>query len=163
MDYDPNTISYEQLLAAFWSGHDATQPPSSVQYRSAIFYTGDQQKRVAIVSKLAEEARQGKTIYTDIEPYTGFYVAEDYHQKFYLRESPDLASELFSIYPNPTDFRDSTASARLNGYLGGYGDPSSLKNNLDSLGLSESGKLALLQIAESGLIPGCPVTISRGQ
>ncbi|MFH0768239.1 MAG: hypothetical protein V1932_01570 [Chloroflexota bacterium] len=64
-----------------------------------------------------------------------------------------------SFYPNPADFRDSTAIAHLNGYVGGYGDMETLKKDLDTFGLSESGKQVLLQIAESGLTPGCPVNL----
>jgi peptide-methionine (S)-S-oxide reductase len=88
-------------------------------------------------------------------------VAEDYHQKYYLKQRPDVVNTLYSIYPNPEDFMDSTAVARLNGYVGGFGDSDTLKKNLDSLGLSESGKQALLKIAHSGLTPGCPVNILR--
>jgi peptide-methionine (S)-S-oxide reductase len=157
VDFDPTIVSYEQLLAAFWSGHNAWYPPYSVQYRSAIFYTTDQQQKLANESKQAEEAKLGKPIYTDIEPYTSFYVAEDYHQKYYLRQNSDLANELYTIYPNPADFRDSTVVARLNGYVGGYGDLDTLKKNLDNFGLSESGKQTLLKIVESGLTLVCPV------
>jgi peptide-methionine (S)-S-oxide reductase len=157
VDFDPGIISYKQLLAAFWAGHDATYPAYSTQYRSAIFYTSEQQKKLANEFKQAEETRLGKPIYTDIEPDTGFYVAEDYHQKYYLRQRPDLVNSLYTIYPSPADFRDSTAAARLNGYVGGYGNPDTLKKSLNSLGLSESGKQALLQITESGLTSGCPV------
>ncbi len=153
MDYDPNIVSYQQLLAAFWSGHDATYTQYSMQYRSAIFYATDEQKELANEYKEAEEARLGKTIYTDIEPYTGLFVAEDYHQKYDLRQKSDLVNELYAIYPDAADFRDSTAVARLNGYAGGYGDQDTLKNNLDNFGLSESGKQTLLKIVESGITP----------
>ena len=159
MDYDPTVISYEQLLLAFWSSHDATSPAYSTQYRSAIFYTSDQQKRLASEAKQAEEAKMGKKINTDIEPYTGFYIAEDYHQKYYLRQTSQVVNDLYTLFPDPADFRDSTAAARLNGYIGGYGDSNTLAKNLDSLGLSESAKRALLQITQSGLAPVCPAII----
>jgi peptide-methionine (S)-S-oxide reductase len=157
MEYDPDIVSYEQLMAAFWAGHDASYSSDSTQYRSAIFYTGEQQQKTAIASKKAEEARLGKKLYTDIEQTTGFYIAEDYHQKYYLRQTPDVVQNIYAIYPDPDDFRDSTAAARLNGYLGAYGNKDALKNSLDSLGLSDSGKRALLQITANGLTPGCPI------
>jgi peptide-methionine (S)-S-oxide reductase len=156
VNFDPTIISYEQLLVAFWNSHDATYPTYSDQYRSAIFYTSDQQQNLANEFKQTNEARIGEKIYTDITPFTGFNVAEDYHQKYYLRERPDIVDTLYVIYPNPSDFRDSTAAARLNGYLGGYGDRETLNNNLDKLGLSESDKKVLAQITESGLSPVCP-------
>jgi peptide-methionine (S)-S-oxide reductase len=161
VEYDPDIISYQQLLAAFWSGHDPYNPPYSTQYRSAIFYTNEQQQKLAKDSKLAEESGSGKQTYTSIEPLTGFYVAEDYHQKYSLRQTPDLADALYAIYPNPIDFRDSTAAARLNGYLGGYGNIDALEKNLDKFGLPESGKQTLLEITKSGLAPGCPVEIQK--
>ncbi len=67
-----------------------------------------------------------------------------------------MANDLYAIYPNPADFRDSAAAAKLNGYVAGYGDSDSLKKNLDSFGLSESGKTAVSQRASYGLFPVCP-------
>ena len=55
------------------------------------------------------------------------------------------------------DFIASTAVARLNGYVGGYGIQEALEENLDSLGLSEAGRIRLLEIAERGLVAGCTV------
>lgn len=157
IDFDTTVVSYEQLLTAFWSGHNATLPTYTAQYRSAIFYTTEQQQKLASEAVRAEEARLGKKIYTDVEPFIEFFVAEDYHQKYYLRQASWLVNDLYSIYPDPAEFRDSTAAARLNGYLGGYGDQDSLKQNLDSLGLSESGKTALLQRTLPFLARLCPV------
>jgi peptide-methionine (S)-S-oxide reductase len=157
VDYDPDIVSYKQLLGAFWHGHDATYPPYSKQYRSAVFYTTDEQRELATEYKQAEETRLGATIYTDIEPYAGFFMAEDYHQKYYLRQFPAIVNDLYDIYPDPADFRDSTAAARLDGYIGGYGETDALKKDLDNLGLSESGKQALLKITASGLHAVCPV------
>lgn len=157
VDYDPAVVSYEQLLAAFFSSHDAAAPPYSIQYRSAIFFANDQQEKLAGEYKEKEETRLGQKLYTAIEPYTGFTIAEDYHQKYYLRQRSDIVKDLLSIYPNQADFRDSAAAARLNGYVGGYGDPDSLNENLDKLGLSPSSQQALLRIGESGLSAVCPV------
>jgi peptide-methionine (S)-S-oxide reductase len=131
----------------------------SIQYRSAIFYTSEQQLELANEYKQSEEARTGETVYTDIEPFTRFYVGEDYHQKYYLKWTPDVAKDLYAIYPDPADFRDSTAAARLNGYVGGFGDEEALQKNLDNLGLSEAGKEALKNAVRSGLKSVCPVTV----
>jgi len=157
VDYDPTMVSYEQLLSAFWNSHDATYPSYSTQYRSAIFYTTDQQNKLASEALQAKEARDGKKIFTDIEPFSGFYIAEDYHQKYTLRQTPAIVNDLYAIYPDPADFRDSTAAAKLNAYVAGYGDPETLKKNLDNLGLSESAKTAVLQRTQYGLFLVCPV------
>jgi peptide-methionine (S)-S-oxide reductase len=156
VEFDPTVVSYEQLLTAFWNSHDASYPSNSTQYRSAIFYTSAQQQQLANEIKQANET-SGEKLYTDIIPFTAFNVAEDYHQKYYLRDREELVDPLYDIYPIPADFRDSTAAARLNGYLGGYGDVDSVRQNLDKLGLTETGKRLLLQIIESGLSPVCPV------
>jgi len=111
---------------------------------------------MADLSKEREEARLGRNIVTEISPFSGFYLAEDYHQKYYLRQYSDLVKEFSAIYPDTGDFISSTAVARVNGYVGGYGTLESLEKELDSLGLSETGKIKLLEIAGRGLKPGCP-------
>jgi peptide-methionine (S)-S-oxide reductase len=162
VDFDPSIITYEQLLTAFWSGHDATAPLYTRQYRSAIFYVNEQQNILAVASQQAREAALERAILTSIESLVGFTPAEDYHQKYYLRQRSDIVDDLYSIYPDPIDFRNSTASARLNGYLGGYGDAASLTNNINNFGLSESSKKALIQATQSGLSPFCPLVLPSG-
>jgi len=90
--YDPSRITYEQLLEVFWMNVDPTQADGQFadhgkQYRTAIFYHDDQQKRLAQASKAALE-RSGKfpkPIVTDIVPAATFYPAEDYHQDYYKK------------------------------------------------------------------------------
>jgi len=124
---------------------------------SIVFYHNDEQRQMANSSKEREEARLGRSIVTEITPFSGFYLAEDYHQKYYLRQQPGLFQELSAIYPDNGDFIDSTAVARVNGYVGSYGTSETLEKDLNSLGLSEAGKTRLLEIADRGLIPGCPL------
>jgi peptide-methionine (S)-S-oxide reductase len=162
VDYDPEIVSYAQLLAVFWNSHDVTSRPYSMQYRSAIFYTTDLQRSQAEEFRNAEEARLGTEVYTSIEQAAVFYVAEDYHQKYYLRLEDKIVNELYAIYPDPAAFRDSTAAARLNGYAGGFGDAETLSQNLEKFGLSSNGRQALLKLTESGLGAVCPVVIPGG-
>ena len=90
--YDPSTISYEQLLEVFWMNIDPTTPDQQFadrgrQYRSAIFYHNEAQKRLAEASKARLE-RSGKfktPIVTAIAPASNFYPAEEYHQDFYKK------------------------------------------------------------------------------
>jgi peptide-methionine (S)-S-oxide reductase len=87
--YDPSRLSYDDLLTVFWENHDPTTlnrqgPDVGVQYRSAIFYHDDEQKKAAEASK---EERNGsgryrKPIVTEITPASTFYEAEDYHQQY---------------------------------------------------------------------------------
>lgn len=88
--FDPDVISFEDILTIFWRTHDPTTlnrqgADVGTQYRSAIFYHDDEQKRIAKKS-LAEIEASGlwpNPIVTEIEPLATFYVAEDYHQNYY--------------------------------------------------------------------------------
>lgn len=89
---DPSKVSYEQLLDYFWRHVDPTDPGGQFvdrgsQYRSAIFYANETQKRFAEKSKqqLAASGKFNKTIVTEILPLGEFYPAEDYHQDYYKK------------------------------------------------------------------------------
>lgn len=88
--YDPNEVSYKELLEVFWRHVDPTDAGGQFvdrgsQYRSFIFYHDEEQKRLAMESKkpLEESGRFDKPIVTEIVPLTRFYRAEDYHQDYY--------------------------------------------------------------------------------
>ena len=95
--FDPKVVRYEDLLKVFWENHDPTQGMRQgndvgTQYRSAIYFEGEAQKRAAEASRAAyqdklREARYG-TITTEVAPLPPFYYAEDYHQQ-YLAKNPD--------------------------------------------------------------------------
>ena len=86
--FDPKKISYEKVLAWFWDLHDPTTlnrqgNDSGTQYRSAIFYHSDEQKKVAEASKAAAKANFKDPIVTEITKAAEFYPAENYHQNYY--------------------------------------------------------------------------------
>ena len=88
--YDPAIISFDELLAAFWTCHDPTQlnrqgNDVGTQYRSVIFYHDDEQKKKAEAYKkqLNDEKAWDNPVVTEISPFTKFYIAEDYHQNYY--------------------------------------------------------------------------------
>ena len=145
IDYDPSKITYEKLLDLFWEDHDPTSRSWSRQYKSAVFYHDEEQKRLASVSRDRRAAQLGKTIHTEVLPYSRFYAAEDYHQKYYLRGNRQISRQFQHHYPQAVDFMNSTAAARVNGYLGGYGSSASLKGEIDRLGLSEAAREELLE------------------
>jgi peptide-methionine (S)-S-oxide reductase len=80
-------------------------------------------------------------------PLEPFYLAEDYHQKYSLRSTPALEGEFRAIYPDLNDFVNSTAVARVNGFLGGYGSWDVLQAEIDSYGLSKQGRLQFRELA----------------
>jgi peptide methionine sulfoxide reductase msrA/msrB len=90
--YDPAKVTYEQLLNVLWRHIDPTDKGGQFadrgpQYRSAIFYHDEQQKRISEVSReaLAQSGRFAKPIVTEILPFRKFYNAEEYHQDYYKK------------------------------------------------------------------------------
>jgi methionine-S-sulfoxide reductase len=90
--FDPQKISYEELLDVFWRNIDPTTPNQQfadrgTQYRTAIFYYDENQKMLAEQSKLelAQSGKFDKPIVTEIAPASKFYPAESYHQFFYQK------------------------------------------------------------------------------
>ena len=92
--YDPQKVSYDQLLDVFWKEIDPTQSDGQFtdigpSYRAAVFYGNEEEKKAAEASKikLAQSGKFKKPIVTEILAAMKFYPAEDYHQKYY-RENP---------------------------------------------------------------------------
>jgi peptide-methionine (S)-S-oxide reductase len=95
--YDPSKISYDELLRAFWEGHDPTQGMRQgndigTQYRSAAYVTSEAQREAALASREAYQRRLDDAGYdeitTEIADSGDFYYAEDYHQQ-YLAKNPN--------------------------------------------------------------------------
>ena len=89
VEYDPAEVSYEELLRVFWENHNPTElnrqgPDTGTQYRSAIFYHTEEQRKAAEESKraLEESGRFRRPVVTVIEPASAFYPAEEYHQQY---------------------------------------------------------------------------------
>ena len=89
VEFDPQQVSYGELLRVFWENHDPTQlnrqgPDVGTQYRSVIFYHTPEQEAEAQASKTAEEqsGKHQRPVVTRIEPAPAFYRAEEYHQQY---------------------------------------------------------------------------------
>ena len=85
--FDPDQVSYEQLVRVFWRSHNPTTlnrqgPDEGRQYRSVIFYHSDEQRDIAERSKAEAQQEWRQPIVTDITPATTFWKAEDYHQQY---------------------------------------------------------------------------------
>lgn len=88
--YDSTRLSFAQLLEVFWRNIDPLAPnrqfcDSGTQYRSAIFYHNEEQRRLAEASKQRLAGRFSQPIVTEIVPLQTFYPAEEYHQDFYKK------------------------------------------------------------------------------
>lgn len=90
IEFNPAIISYEKLLDIFWKCHDPTQlnrqgSDVGTQYRSAILYHTEEQKKIAQQSKEKEQQKHSKKIATEIVKAGVFYKAEEYHQKYLMK------------------------------------------------------------------------------
>ncbi|MBK7093770.1 MAG: peptide-methionine (S)-S-oxide reductase MsrA [Saprospiraceae bacterium] len=108
--FDPEIISFAQILEVFWTTHDPTTlnrqgNDVGTQYRSAIFYNSEEQKRIAEESKsiVATKIWDNKIV-TEIVPLTDFYEAEDYHHD-YFENNPDQGYCRIVIEPKVLKFR----------------------------------------------------------
>lgn len=139
IDYDPTVVTYEDLLSAFFAGHDPLARSFSVQYRSAIFYRTEKEWSAA-ERALGDAQRSLGRVHTSIEPMSRFWLAEDYHQKFRLRGHSHVADELRAMFPDDRAFVDSTTAARLNGWFDGWGDEAQIERDLPLTGLDRSAR-----------------------
>jgi peptide-methionine (S)-S-oxide reductase len=88
VEYNPEEVSYYELLAVFWKIHNPTQknrqgPDFGSQYRSVIFYFNEKQKKEALESKKKEQKRYKEEIVTQVVAAKTFYEAEGYHQRYF--------------------------------------------------------------------------------
>jgi peptide-methionine (S)-S-oxide reductase len=109
--FDPKVVSFEDLLEIFWNTHDPTTlnkqgADEGTQYRSAVFYHNEEQKKVAeAYRKQLEDAHTFKNpIVTEISPLTNYYPAEDYHQNYYAL-NPNQGYCQYVIRPKVEKFR----------------------------------------------------------
>ena len=152
IDFDPDVITYDKLLEVFWASHSPGRESWSTQYMAAVFYHSEEQKKTIEESRARVAENIGGEVKTRVLPFTGFTLAEGYHQKHSLRRSKEIMEEFQAMYPTPEEFVASTAAARVNGYLAGYGACESLQEEIDELGLSaESSKLLLKSMCGSNV------------
>ena len=110
--FDPHVVSYRELLEVFFTIHDPTQlnrqgNDVGTQYRSAIFYHSDDQKRAAeeLVAELGRQKLFGNPIVTEIAPASEFHVAENYHQEYFERVGAQNPYCSYVIEPKVAKFR----------------------------------------------------------
>lgn len=123
VDYDPTRLGYAELLREIWANRRGGRAYNR-QYMEAVFCANAAQEDIARAAGMTAPIITGAR----------FYLAEDYHQKYYLRHDKLLMQELAGY--TPRQLVDSTVAARLNGYVAGRGSPSQLAEDLPRLALS---------------------------
>jgi peptide-methionine (S)-S-oxide reductase len=148
IDYDPTLITFEEMLDVFWDHHN----PMNIndykgrQYNSLLFYRDEQQEAtIQKVLKKRKELGKGEPD-TEIAPYSRFYLAEDRHQKYYLKRFPDAMNKLSMLYPSPPDLINSTLAARLNGLAKGYTNLERIKNEIEQWPASPSDREKMIHL-----------------
>lgn len=125
IEFDPAVTSYKEIIELFWDAHDPTSVTKEemfkhgkmlpkgtpyqgndygTQYRSAIFYTTEEQKKVAEASKVEAQKKWKDPIATEIAPLKKFYPAEDYHQNFQAR-NPEQGYVRAVVTPKTEKFK----------------------------------------------------------
>jgi len=135
-------------LDIFWQSHKPERRPWSNQYKAAVFYHNEEQKRLALMSRDEVEGNLKSEVHTEVVPFTAFYLAEDYHQKYRLQQQGDLFQEFKTMYPNMDDLVNSTAAARVNGYLDGHGNVKEIEAQVGNLGLSPEAANKLVDMVK---------------
>jgi len=114
VSFDPDVLSYEDLLGVFFAIHDPTTPNRQgndvgTQYRSAIFTHSAEQERVAreVIRRLTDEKLFAAPIVTEVTPATDFHVAEEYHQEYFERVGSRNPYCSYVIEPKVAKFRKS--------------------------------------------------------
>ncbi|WP_339103192.1 peptide-methionine (S)-S-oxide reductase [Haloterrigena salinisoli] len=133
LEYDPNELSYDDLLETSWSNHDWASTAPKRQYRSVVLAHDEEQYEAAVRQRTALEDRAGRSAATEVERLDEFTRAEASHQKYELRSTPVVGDELEALYGDA--FVDSTVVARLNGFAAGHGDPAQRDELLAALEL----------------------------
>lgn len=121
--YNPSEISYQELLEVFFATHDPTTlnrqgPDVGKQYRSAIFYYNEAQKRQAeqYIRELEEAGVYPHKIVTTVEPFSKFWIAEEYHQDYY-RRNPDDPYVISVAQPKVHKFEEAFRNKLKKNYL----------------------------------------------
>ncbi len=109
--FDPQAISFKEILQVFFSVHDPTTlnrqgNDIGSSYRSAIFYNSDEQKKIAeeVIREVEAEGVYDDPIVTEVKPFDKFYIAEDYHQE-YFANNPNQPYCAAVVAPKVAKFR----------------------------------------------------------
>ena len=148
MDFDSREISFDCLLEKFFEWHNAFRKPYARQYMSAVLLHNEEQ-RLSWLQALAEREDEKRKILSEVQSFTQFTWAEDYHQKYYLRKNRLLTMELKSRFPSTEDFVNSTAATKANAILAGH--LCLREDELEALGFSAEARSQLLARKKSFL------------
>lgn len=146
IDFDPAVLAYEEVLRHFWENHYPNRDEyKGRQYISLLrFHSMQQQEAIARIKEVME-SQLGEKIETDIAPYRDFTLAEERHQKYYLKRYPRILEQLAPNYSDALGLQNSIFAARLNGFAKGFGNREKLKEEVMDWNISEESRRALVE------------------
>jgi len=131
IDFDPSILAFEDVLRHFWRNHYPNRDQyKGRQYISLLRFRNAQQAAVIASVKKEMEVELGESIETEIAAFTDFTIAEERHQKYYLKRYPRALEQLISLFPDPALLVDSTFAARLNGFVKGFITRDALRDDI---------------------------------
>lgn len=145
IDFDPDILSFEEVLKQFWGNHYPNRDEyKGRQYISLLHYHNRAQAETIERVKKEAEMRLGEAIETEISPYGQFTLAEERHQKYYLKRYPKALEQLAAFYPSPALLVDSVFAARLNGFVKGFGTKEGLRQEIQSWPIDNANRKILV-------------------
>ncbi|GAE37165.1 peptide methionine sulfoxide reductase MsrA [Halalkalibacter akibai JCM 9157] len=148
IDFDPDVIQVSELLTIFWGNHNSLRKEvyRGRQYLSLFLYRTEAQRKMALQLKENLEDKLNGVIQTEVSPFTHFYVAEDKHQKYYLKRFPKAYEDLLHLFESHQQFVNSTLVARLNGFVREFGTLQTIRTELEHWKLDEREYQVILKI-----------------
>ncbi len=143
IEFDPKKVSFTDLLEVFWAAHDPYGRHWSTQYKAVLWTHGSEQAREAKAFVAAKTKGSDRAPTTAILAAPRFWIAEDYHQKYYLRSKKKLVPALLGEDWTDKELLDSTVAARANGWITGHGTPEEILAESEALKLDEKAREAL--------------------
>ena len=131
----------------FWNTQTCPDINKSRQYASIIFYMNEDEKEIAERIRAEVEKNEESVFDSSIMPYKNFYIAEDYHQKYYFKRIKKFYNDLRDVY-SIKEITESTAAGHINGYVKGNGTSEQLSKEIDMLGLSSSNQELLAALVK---------------
>ena len=147
--FDPQIISLEKIVQHFWTIHNPNRVNyKGRQYLSIILYENTEQQQIVRKIKGEIEEQLGEFVQTEIAPLQKFTIAEDKHQKYYLKRYSKAYATLLEYYGSHEYFTNSTVVARLNGFVKGYCTLSDIKSEISNYP-SEEKRSELIRLISS--------------
>ena len=143
IEFDPRVVSFGDLLARFWAGHDPRRSYGGSQYRAILLCENQDQLEQATHSVTEMEEGGRGPVRTEIVVGKPFHPAEAYHQKWKLRRHRELFFDLAKNYDSEAQLLRSLAATRLNALVAGHLEAAQIERGFEGYGLSAKGMAAL--------------------